>query len=53
MARRSTFLVVVLCGIGVFGGPAIGQQQAELAAHPTELTFGPLSFEVPDASNCG
>ena len=51
MARRSTFLVVVLCSIGVFGGPAIGQQQAELAGHPSELTFGALSFEVPDASS--
>ncbi len=45
---RTLSLLALFVGLAVPGG---AQSGAEIVDHPTELTYGPLDFELPDADS--
>ena len=48
--RHLTVLVFLALVLGV-ASPGGAQSDAEIVAHPRELTYGPLDFELPDADS--
>lgn len=47
--RRVGGTLVLLALLFGLAGPGYAQSGAEIVAHPSELTYGPLDFELPDA----